>query len=80
MGILRRLRQRLCSHEMFLDDLGPRENEVVQCPCAKCGKVLEAHCGISLPGRWRGWRKDIPIANATHRRGWLTSKLSQVFR
>jgi hypothetical protein len=51
-------RQRYCAHAMYLDDLGRRENEVVKCPCAKCGKVLHAHCGISLPGKWLGWRKD----------------------
>jgi hypothetical protein len=52
------VRQWLCDHEMYLDDLTPRDAAgMVRCPCHKCGKVLSAECGIALPGRWAGFRK-----------------------
>jgi hypothetical protein len=59
MTLIARIKQWLCKHGLYLEDMQFRDAAgVVRCPCFKCGKVLEAECGISLPGEWHGWRRD----------------------
>jgi hypothetical protein len=50
------LRQRLCSHQFYLDDLKRLSDDLVTCPCFRCGKVCEASYGLALPGQWCGYR------------------------
>lgn len=61
-GLAKAFKQWRCWHAMYLDDLSPRDGSgMVHCACFRCGKVLEAECGIALPGTWRGWREDAAL-------------------
>lgn len=48
--LLARWRQENCSHAIYYDtDMQPRDAKgIVRCPCYKCGKMLEADCGLDL--------------------------------
>ena len=46
------LRQLFCSHEFVLEDLERVSDNLVNCPCVKCGKMLEAPCGLALNGKF----------------------------
>jgi hypothetical protein len=55
---MKKLRQRFCDHEFFLDDIQLRDIEgIVRCKCWKCGKLLQADYGLALKGHWVRWRK-----------------------
>jgi hypothetical protein len=45
------LRRKICSHRYDLADLQPRDAAgKVSCRCHKCGAILTAECGLTLPG------------------------------
>lgn len=47
------LRQRWCSHAGYLEDMQRRRSDdMVTCPCNKCGKLLVATYGLALPMKW----------------------------
>lgn len=45
------IRQWFCSHEFNIEDIRRVSDESVKCECRKCGKELEASCGLNLRGR-----------------------------
>jgi hypothetical protein len=52
-AIITALKQTLCSHEFAIEDLQYLNeysdgNDRVSWPCAKCGKVFTAHCGVQI--------------------------------
>jgi len=54
--MLRFFRQRLCSHEVYIDDIKRQtfltgEHYLVEAPCRKCGKVLTAYYGLALDAK-----------------------------
>ena len=44
------IRQLFCSHEFVLEDLERINDNLVHCPCVKCGKMLKAPYGLALNG------------------------------
>lgn len=48
--IRRRVRQRYCRHRFYLDDLHRVADNLVRCPCHRCGKVCSVEYGLLLPG------------------------------
>lgn len=52
MKLLTWLKHKICHHEFAIDDLkmvNPEGyNDRVTWPCAKCGKVFNAHCGLDI--------------------------------
>lgn len=57
LAIFTSIRQRACNHVCSLHDMessGPPTdpNRVVSAPCRKCGRILKADCGLSLPCTW----------------------------
>ena len=51
--MLRKLKQRFCSHEYYLNTMTSRDlSGNVSNVCIKCGKVLIADCGLSLGGKF----------------------------
>lgn len=52
----RRARQSLCSHRFYTDDLKRINDDLVRCPCFRCGKVCEATYGLALDGSFVGYR------------------------
>lgn len=51
-NLRRALRQRFCCHRVRLDLIRRVSPELVECPCTRCGKVLQAPYGVALPARW----------------------------
>jgi hypothetical protein len=51
--MLRKLKQRFCSHEYYLSTMTSRDkNGNVSNICIKCKKILFADCGLSLDGKF----------------------------
>lgn len=46
-----RLKQAMCSHVVFIDDIRRVNDELVEAPCMKCGKKLTAPYGLVLPAK-----------------------------
>lgn len=63
------LRQLLCSHEVYIDELHRFENypgSPVVSICHKCEKPLKADCGLHLNARLVGYRpKPCEACNGT---------------
>lgn len=46
------VQQALCSHHVRVDLLRRVSPDLVECPCTRCGKVLQAPYGIALHAKW----------------------------
>lgn len=47
-------------HRFYLDDLHRCDDMHVTGLCHRCERAYVAPCGLSLPGRLYGFRKDVP--------------------
>lgn len=58
------LRQRWCAHAGYLEDMQRRQwDDMVTCPCNKCGKLLVATYGLALPMKWERQPDNLTISN-----------------
>lgn len=51
LAMLQRIRIRFCNHRWHLDDLKRADDEYVEAPCLRCGKLLRAPYGLVMPGK-----------------------------
>lgn len=51
MNLWKRIRQAMCSHTVFIDDIRRESDDRVVAPCIKCEKVLHAPYGLALPAK-----------------------------
>lgn len=47
-GLIQRLRQRFCAHEVFIEDLRRGSDGLTRVPCNRCGKELVGNGGALL--------------------------------
>jgi hypothetical protein len=47
-AVLDRIRQLFCRHACYIEDIIRLQNDLVECQCNRCGKVLHADCGLAL--------------------------------
>jgi len=48
----------LLQHQLKLKNLRRVSVDLVECKCARCGKILTAVCGLNLEGKWEWGRDD----------------------
>lgn len=53
MRIIQWLRQKICSHEGYIENIRLIQAGHVACPCNKCGKILTGKYGLELPIQWK---------------------------
>jgi len=50
------IKQWLCCHAVFIEDIKRVSDEKVEAPCNKCGKVLSAPYGLALTAKLE-WKR-----------------------
>jgi hypothetical protein len=54
------VRQWLCSHRVYFDDLKRINDDLVEATCHRCDKKLSAPYGLALDAQFDGWRPRHP--------------------